>query len=98
MGEKVYGEFRSPRQMLATQEYDGHLSIHDDKMAEDLGFAGAPIEGPTHFSQFVHLLQDVFGEDFFARGCISAHYQNMVVDGGRFEPLSRPPMTITWFV
>ena len=81
MGERVYGEFRSPRQMLATQEYDGHLSIHDDKMAEDLGFAGAPIEGPTHFSQFVHLLQDVFGEDFFARGCISAHYQNMVVDG-----------------
>ena len=33
--------------MLATQEYDGHLSIHDDAMAEDLGFAGAPIEGPT---------------------------------------------------
>ena len=41
------GEFRRPRQMLGDQEYDGHLSIHDDQMAEDLGFAGAPIEGPT---------------------------------------------------
>ena len=58
----TYSEFRYPKQMLATQEYDGHLSIHDDAMAEDLGFAGAPIEGPTHFSQFVHLLQDQFGD------------------------------------
>ena len=43
----LVGEFRRPRQMLGDQEYDGHLSIHDDKMAEDLGFAGAPIEGPN---------------------------------------------------
>ena len=81
MGELIYGEFRSPRQMLASQEYDGHLSIHDDKMAGDLGFSGAPIEGPTHFSQFVPLLHDIFGDSWFERGCISAHYQNMVVEG-----------------
>ena len=56
MSEVIYSEFRKPRQMLGTQEYDGHLSIHDDKMAGDLGFSGAPIEGPTHFSQFVRLL------------------------------------------
>lgn len=78
---KIYGEFRHPRQMLGTQEYDGHLSIHDDKMAEDLGFSGAPIEGPTHFSQFVPLLHELFGDVWFERGCISAHYQNMVVEG-----------------
>ena len=75
------GEFRRPRQMLGDQEYDGHLSIHDDKMAEDLGFAGAPIEGPTHFSQFVPMLHEVFGDAWFERGCISAHYQTMVVEG-----------------
>ena len=79
--EWLSGEFRMPRQMLGDQEYDGHLSIHDDQMAEDLGFAGAPIEGPTHFSQFVPLLHEVFGDDWFVRGCISAHYQNMVVEG-----------------
>ncbi len=77
----IYGEFRRPRQMLGTQEYDEHLSIHDDKMAEDLGFSGAPIEGPTHFSQFVPQLHDIFGDAWFERGCISAHYQNMVVEG-----------------
>ena len=60
--EWLSGEFRMPRQMLGNQEYDGHLSIHDDQMAEDLGFAGAPIEGPTHFSQFVPLLHEVFGD------------------------------------
>ena len=69
----IYSEFRKPRQLLGSQEYDGHLSIHDDQMAEDLGFAGAPIEGPTHFSQFVHLLEEQFGVTWFERGCISAH-------------------------
>ena len=81
MSEVIYSEFRKPRQMLGTQEYDGHLSIHDDKMAGDLGFSGAPIEGPTHFSQFVRLLHKVYGDEWFSKGCISAHYQNMVVEG-----------------
>ncbi len=67
--------------MLASQEYDGHLSIHDGNMAAELGFSGAPIEGPTHFSQFVPMLHEQFGDAWFERGCISAHYQNMVVEG-----------------
>ncbi len=67
--------------MLADQTYDGHLSIHDDVMAEGLGFSGAPIEGPTHFSLFVPILYEVFGQAWFEIGCISAHYQNMVVEG-----------------
>jgi hypothetical protein len=67
--------------MLAHQEYGGHVSIHDDAMAAKLGFSGAPIEGPTHFSQFDPLLYETFGQAWFERGCISAHYQNMVVDG-----------------
>jgi len=90
MPELIYSEFRHPRQMLATQEYDGHLSLHDDKVAEDLGFAGAPIEGPTHFSQFVNLLEDTFGTEFFERGCISVHYQNMVVDGEQVRAFVAP--------
>lgn len=75
------GPYRHPRQMLADQTYDSHVSIHDDKMARDLGFSGAPIEGPTHFSQFVPLLHAIFGDAWFETGCISAHYQNMVVEG-----------------
>ena len=77
----ICGDFRHPRQMLNDQTYDGHASLHDDKMAADLGFSGAPIEGPTHFSQFVPLLIHIFGNQWLETGCISVHYQNMVVEG-----------------
>jgi hypothetical protein len=67
--------------MLADQEYGGHASIHDDSIAEKLGFRAGPIEGPTHFSLFPPLLHQIWGNAWFERGCISAHYQNMVVEG-----------------
>lgn len=67
--------------MLAAQEYDGHSSVHDDATAESLGLAGAPIEAPTHFSQFDPLAQLAFGDSWFEKGCISAHFRNMVVEG-----------------
>lgn len=75
------GPLRKPLQMLAEQEYGGHASIHDDAMAEKLGFRAGPIEGPTHFSQFAPLMARLWGQAWFERGCMSAHYQNMVVEG-----------------
>jgi len=75
------GPWRSPRQMLNDQVYDGHSSIHDDATAEKLGFSGAPIEGPTHFSQFVPLLATLWGTQWFEKGCISVHYAAPVVEG-----------------
>ncbi len=75
------GPLRRPRQMLQAQEYGGHASIHDENMAHGLGFKGAPIEGPTHFSQFSPLFGKLWGQAWFEQGCFSAHYQNMVVDG-----------------
>ena len=75
------GTLRRPRQMLAEQEYGGHGSIHDDTIAEKLGFRAGPIEGPTHFSQLAPLLAQVWGRGWFEHGCLSAHYQNMVVEG-----------------
>lgn len=75
------GPFRKPRQMLAEQEYGGHTSIHDDAMAEKLGFRAGPIEGPTHFSQFDPLMVEIWGQAWFERGCISTHFKNMVVEG-----------------
>jgi len=77
--------------MLAEQEYDGHLSIHDGKMAQDLGLSDGPIEGPTHFSQFGPLLYELFGEAWFEKGCISVHYQNMVVEGEEVRAFARRP-------
>jgi hypothetical protein len=75
------GPLRKPRQMLAEQVYDSHKSIHDDDTAAALGLRAGPIEGPTHFSQFDPLLHHLFGQAWFEAGCISAHYQNMVVEG-----------------
>ena len=92
------GPLRHPRQMLADQEYGGHTSIHDDAMATKLGFRAGPIEGPTHFSQFVPLLAHIWGRDWFERGCFSAHYQNMVVEGEEvraFVALPAPGATRT---
>ncbi len=75
------GPLRTPHQMLANQAYGGHGSIHDDRIAEKLGFRAGPIEGPTHFSLFPPLLGHIWGNAWFERGCISAHYLNMVVEG-----------------
>ena len=75
------GPFRRPAQMLAAQEYEGHSSIHDTATADGLGLAGAPIEAPTHFSQFDPLAALVWGHRWFEHGCISGHFTTMVVEG-----------------
>jgi hypothetical protein len=75
------GPWRTPRQMLATQEYEGHASIHDDATAQKLGFRGGTIEGPTHFTQFEPLCVALWGDEWFKTGCISAHYRNAVFEG-----------------
>jgi hypothetical protein len=84
------GPARAPRQMLADQEYDGHASLHDDDVAGGLGLAGAPIEGPTHFSQFDPIASRVWGSQWFETGCISAHFQTMVVEGESVVAMMSP--------
>ncbi len=76
-----HGPERTPRQLLGDQEYDGHASVHDDDVAGELGLSGAPIEGPTHFSQIDLLAFDQWGQRWFETGCVSAHFLNMVVEG-----------------
>jgi hypothetical protein len=60
-------------------------------MAEKLGFRAGPIEGPTHFSLFPPLLFQIWGQTWFERGCISAHYQNMVVEGEEVRAFAQVP-------
>jgi hypothetical protein len=85
------GPFRSPKQMLAEQEYDGHTSIHDNATAQKLGFKGATIEGPTHFSQFAPLGFALWGERWLSHGCISAHYRAPVYEGEQVKACIRRP-------
>jgi hypothetical protein len=81
----VTGPYRSPAQMLEEQQVEGHTSIHDGDTAGTLGLAGAPIEAPTHFSQFDPLAAALWGRDWFERGCISSHFRTMVVEGEQVQ-------------
>ncbi|MEN9505371.1 MAG: hypothetical protein RI958_1297 [Actinomycetota bacterium] len=81
----LVGPWRRPAQMLADQTYDGHASVHDDATAAALGLAGAPIEGPTHFSQFDPLATALWRDRWFEEGCISCHFQTMVVEGEQVQ-------------
>jgi hypothetical protein len=90
-GTSLVGPWRAPKQMLATQVYDGHVSIHDDAMAKKMGFKAATIEGPTHFSQFAPLCERLWGEQWFETGCISAHYRNAVFAGEEVQAIAAKP-------
>jgi hypothetical protein len=85
------GPWRAPKQMLALQEYDGHTSIHDNATAQKLGFKGATIEGPTHFSQFAPLGFALWGDLWLRCGCISAHYRAPVYEGEEVRAFMRRP-------
>src|SRR3954453_21703194 len=75
------GPWRAPAQMLQEQSNDGRPSVHDGDTAATLGLLGAPIEGPTHFSQFDPLAVQLWGHAWWERGCISSHFRTMVVEG-----------------
>ena len=79
------GPLRAPVQLLADQSYDGHASLHDASAAGTLGLAGAPIEGPTHFSQFDPLAALVWGPRWFEQGCLSSHFRTMVIEGEQVQ-------------
>ncbi len=89
-GDTIVGPLRAPAQMLAEQEYAGHTSVHDDETAAKLGLAGAPIEGPTHFSQIDPLAVERWGQAWFERGCVSAHFLNMVIEGEQVRAQLEP--------
>jgi hypothetical protein len=87
----LLGPWRSPRQMLHAQVYDSHASIHDDATAQKLGFQGGTIEGPTHFSQFAPLCENIWGKAWFETGCLSAHYRNPAFEGEEVQThIARP--------
>ncbi len=89
-GDRLVGPLRAPAQMLAEQEYAGHTSVHDDATAAGLGLDGAPIEGPTHFSQIDPLAVQHWGRVWFENGCVSSHFLNMVVEGEQVRAALEP--------
>ena len=89
--DSLAGPWRRPHQMLHAQVYDSHTSIHDDATAQKLGFQGGTIEGPTHFSQFAPLCENLWGNAWFETGCISAHYRNPSFEGEEVQAILAKP-------
>jgi len=87
----IIGPVRQPRQMLSEQDYAGHASMHDDAAAQSVGFRGGTIEGPTHFSQFIPLCTQLWGDDWLERGCLSAHYRAAAYEGDDLRAFLRRP-------
>jgi hypothetical protein len=79
------GEWRYPTQLLGAQQLTSGPTVHDVAVAAALNFSGAPIEGPTHFSQFVPLAMALWGESWLASSCISAHFTSPVTEGQRTQ-------------
>lgn len=91
--DMLVGPYRRPAQMLSAQEYDDHASIHDDATAQQLGFKGGTIEGPTHFSQIVPLGVAIWGQRFLSDGCISAQYRSAAYTGDQVRAVIERPAT-----
>jgi hypothetical protein len=85
---------RRPQQLLADQRHGERASVHDASTADALGLAGAPIEGPTHFSQFDPLAYALWGRRWFEEGCISAHFTTMVFEGEAVTPRLAPESAV----
>ncbi len=60
---------------------DSAGSIHDDATASKLGFRGGTVAGDVHMNQFVPVLLEAFGKDWFRTGWLSLNFLNATVDG-----------------
>ncbi len=67
---KLSGAWRQPVNTSA----DEKGGIHDDDTAQELGFSGGTIAGSIHMEQFVPLLVEYFGEDWWRRGSLSLYF------------------------
>lgn len=90
-GTAFHGPWRSPRNMLSEQTYGGHASVHNDEIARQMGFDAAPIEGPTHFSQFAPLCCHVWGDRWLASGGLSVSYKSAVLEGEQVRAFIAKP-------
>lgn len=55
-------------------------TIHDDKVAEKLGFRGGAIAGSIHLDQFGPALVDTFGQEWFETGSLGLFFLHPLMD------------------
>ncbi len=83
----LIGPYRRPRNLAANQRG----SIHDDAMAQKLGFRGGTVAGSIHMEQFPPLIVAAFGERWFETGSLSTYFRNATTDGEPVRALVQMP-------
>ena len=76
MQAQITGPWRTPTNTAAHQKG----GIHDDETATDLGFRGGTVAGSIHMEQFVPLLEQTFGDNFWKSGSLSLYFLAATVD------------------
>ena len=56
-------------------------SIHDDAVAQRLGFRGGTIAGSIHMDQYPPVLLEAFGQSWFETGSLSLAFKNATTSG-----------------
>jgi hypothetical protein len=65
-------------------------SIHDDATASKLGFRGGTVAGSLHMDQFIPLLLELYGEDWWKKGNLSAYFRQATVDREAVRAFAHP--------
>jgi len=83
----LVGPMRIPRN---TARQAGHGSIHDDATASKLGFKGGTVAGSLHMDQFVPLVVQLYGDDWWKLGNMSFYFRQATVDQEAVRAFAHP--------
>ncbi len=69
----------------------GPGSLHDDSTAAELGFRGGPVRGDNHVNQFVPVVLEAFGQDWFRAGHLSIDFKSAVLEMEKVQAFADKP-------
>lgn len=84
--EAIVGPLHRSRNWAA----DAVGSIHDDETAGKLGFRGGTVPGDVHINQFVPVVLERFGDEWWRSGHLSLMFKNATVDGEPVRAIVEP--------
>lgn len=86
-GQIVIGPLRTPRNLARSRpqgqkaDPDGPRgNIHDDDVAQKLGFRGGTVAGSVHMAQFPPVLTHIFGDRWWQTGSMSLYFRYATMD------------------
>ncbi|MEK9823911.1 MAG: hypothetical protein VW831_14820 [Gammaproteobacteria bacterium] len=68
----------------------GTDSVHNNQTATDLGFRGGPVRADGHMNQFVPVVLEIFGPDWFRHGHLSLDFKSATLEMEEVQVLAYP--------